>query len=299
MPLEDLVLRAGNCGFRLADLEMPDPPQPYALEHAMTELGHLGAVSPEGQITELGQRLARWPLPPYLAALLEISRGTPQVQDAVDLVAALSSSPWRIPPEHRSQLTEEPCDATAMVLAMRYPREAFPDQPPTAFREAREAARQFRRSENLLAPKADQPVDRLGLARLALRAHPRMGFVRRATGKGRAFTNGGSEMIPDRSSLLPEAAQAMVVLAWRAREGRGGTEVLATCCMPVPLSLLAEEGLGRRRLARVEKLKGKLQSVWDMSFGLGNSNLTHFLHLCFFMFGFIKPFLNKSFSICL
>lgn len=262
-PLEDLVLRAGECGHRLADLRMLDPPQPYALEHALGELVHLRAATPGGEVTDLGRRLARHPMSPFLAAVLEACRDTPQAQDAVDLVAALAGPPWRVPPSLREDLDADPCDANLRILAMRRPEEAFPGGPPGSFQEARRIARQLRSAWKLPSPDAERPVDRLALARRVLAAHPRMGFVRRTSGKGLAFGNGGSEILPDRGSALEEDAQAMVVLALRAREGRRGTELLATCCLPVPLGLLAEEGLGRRRLARVERKHGELEAVWE------------------------------------
>jgi hypothetical protein len=262
-PLEDLILRTGVCGRKLGELAMLDPPQPYALEHALEELRHLGAVTPEADLTELGRRLAHQPLPPFLAALLEACRNTPQAQDAIDLVAALSGPPWRLPETQRQELTEEPCDATVTILTMRRPEHAFPAGLPASLREARKTARRLRRTWKLPIPDASTSVDALALARRALEAHPRMGFVRRQRGKGDSFTNGGSEIRPDRGTALSEQAQAMVVLGLRAREGRRGTELLATCCLPIPPGLLADLGLGRRRLARVERVRGRLEAIWE------------------------------------
>jgi ATP-dependent helicase HrpB len=280
-PLDDLVLRAGECGVRLGELPMLDPPQPYALEHALEELHHLGAVDDAGDVTPRGRAMARHPLPPFLAGLLEEARAHGEeatLQDVVDLVASLAGGPWTLDAAQRRRLAEEhgvplPVgsdpeavldDVTARVTALRRGAAAFGDaHPPPAFRESRQTARQFRRRLDLPEPGKDARVDAQAVARAALRAHPRMGFVRRARGKHVAYTNGGSELRPGRDTILPEDCQALVAFGVWAREGRRGTELLVTCAAPVRPALLVEAGLGRRRLAGVEKSGGTLEAVWE------------------------------------
>jgi ATP-dependent helicase HrpB len=280
-PLDDLVLRAGECGVRLGELPMLDLPQPYALEHALEELRHLGAVDPAGDVTPRGRAMARHPLPPFLAGLLEEARAQGEedtLQDVVDLVASLAGGPWTLDASQRRSLAEDhgvplPVgsdpeavldDVTARVAALRRGPVAFGEaRPPPAFREAQQAARQFRRRLDLPGPASDAPVDAQAVARTALLAHPRMGFVRRASGKHEAYTNGGSELRPGRDTILPEDCQALVAFGIWAREGRRGPELLVTCAAPVRPALLVDAGLGRRRLAGVERNRGKLEAVWE------------------------------------
>jgi ATP-dependent helicase HrpB len=66
-----------------------DPPPPPALAEARAMLTELGALDPDGRLTETGTRLRALPLPPRLARMVAASARTDQARAAADLAAVL------------------------------------------------------------------------------------------------------------------------------------------------------------------------------------------------------------------
>ncbi len=265
-PLEGLILRAAVAGTRLDTLRMLDPPQPYALEHALAELRFMGAVDQEGEITPRGVAMARLPFSPFLAALREVGKGAGMGSVATDLAAALAAPPWMPGPTERQAFGDGEGfldDASTLLRALRTEEALWETPPPSGYREAKKTAARLRPKGAESEDYDPRCVEPNSIASLALKAHPRMGFVRRAKGDKEVFTNGGSEVRPDRKVALPEGCQAFVALGIRAIEGRRGTDLLASCVVPVSLGFLAESGLGTRRFSAVEYTHGRLEAIWE------------------------------------
>ena len=66
-----------------------DPPPPPALSEARTLLADLGALDPDGRLTETGQRLRALPLPPRLARMVTVAAGSGEARAAADLASVL------------------------------------------------------------------------------------------------------------------------------------------------------------------------------------------------------------------
>jgi len=266
--LTPMLLSAAACGARVDELTFLDPPKPHALQDARDDLRALGAIDATDALTEAGEQLFGMPLDPAIGRLLVQARGSEAVQDVVDLAAALAvgrplftAAP---DPGRPDGLRRDGCDASALVRAVRAgdPRDHPVSAP--ALREARDNARRLRELLSLpKGPTSAGPVDRRRLAQLAIAADPRCAHVSR-TRRGRtAFSNGGTEIDLGRDSCVgvervPEAA---IVYGARGIIDRGRTRMLITCASPVDLSLIAQAGLGRDRLARASAKRGRVIAV--------------------------------------
>ncbi len=98
-PLEDTVLHAlrvlqlTKTGSRHECVEAwlakaPDPPEPKAVKNAVEKLQALGAVSDDGQLTQLGDILAASPLPPSLAKTVIWAGLLGVLDDVISVVVA-------------------------------------------------------------------------------------------------------------------------------------------------------------------------------------------------------------------
>ncbi len=89
--LSGLVLDLAAAGVRdPRSLPFLDPPPLPALTEARALLGVLGAITADGAITALGQRMARLPLPPRLAHMVVRGADMGVAAQAADLAAILS-----------------------------------------------------------------------------------------------------------------------------------------------------------------------------------------------------------------
>lgn len=94
------ILAADLAGFVLdlahwgvgdpAKLLFLDPPPAPALAEARALLGQLGALDPDGRITDVGQRLRVLPLPPRLARMVLAAAGLGAAPLAADIAAVLT-----------------------------------------------------------------------------------------------------------------------------------------------------------------------------------------------------------------
>ncbi|MEL6063711.1 MULTISPECIES: ATP-dependent helicase HrpB [unclassified Methylobacterium] len=66
-----------------------DPPPAPALAEARTLLDELGALDPDGRLTETGARLRALPLPPRLARMVTVAASSGEARAAADLAAVL------------------------------------------------------------------------------------------------------------------------------------------------------------------------------------------------------------------
>lgn len=265
--LVPLVLGAAACGHSAADLPLLDRPKGHALEAAIDELQALGALDASGGISERGTELFGLPLDAPLGRLVVEARREGCLEDAIDLVAALSIGRPLFLPGRDASDSEGPnaaeCDASALVRAVRAGDPAAGDLSRPALESARLTAARLRRSQGLPERAApNTPFDRERLARAAIAADPRCAHVARQRGSSVAYSNGGTEIELGRESRLRRAREvppAVAVLATRAVGlGRGETAVFITCATPLTPRMLVEAGLGRDQLAEVRVEGGQV-----------------------------------------
>lgn len=264
--LVPLVMAAAAWRARVEDLPLLDPAKPYALEAARADLGAWGALDAGGAITAGGRALFALPIEPQHARLLVEAREAGCLDDAIDLVAALSVGrplflAGAAPDDPRDDLRIAGCDATALVRAVRIGRPDVHRLSAFALDEARRIRARLRRELDLSeAPASDRPVDGDALARTAIAADPRQVHVARPRGRDLFFSNGGTERELARESAVRNAkdVQALVVFDTRAFGVGKETRVLVTCASPVALAAIARCGLGRDRLGAVSFEKGRV-----------------------------------------
>ncbi|MGD8860979.1 MAG: helicase-related protein [Myxococcales bacterium] len=264
-PLSPLLLAAAAAGARMEELPFLDPPTEHALNDARQELRALGAIDDGGGLTGGGRELFGLPLDPALGRILLEARQRGTLDDAIDLVAALSVgrplfAPGARQDDRDEDLRERGCDATALIRAVRVGEPRRHGLSAGALHEARAAAKRLRQALGTQAStNAQREVDRSALAATILAADPRTAHVTRERKKRVAFSNGGTELELARESAvqrgrLPEAIAVLSVQALGDR--RGGRLLLCTCAMPLSLSHLAEAGLGREQVGEVRLKRG-------------------------------------------
>lgn len=91
--LSGSVLNMKACGIsNVVEFPLLSPPPRDALEKALIHLLQLGALGETGDITEVGQRMSKFPLAPNLARII-IEAGQPELnclEDVVDIISCLS-----------------------------------------------------------------------------------------------------------------------------------------------------------------------------------------------------------------
>ena len=275
--LVPLVLATAAQGERCGDLPFADPPKEHAVETAEEELQTLGALEGSGEITERGRRLFGLPLEADQGRwLVEAEQREPEhpglLADMVDLVAALSVERAIIDPPTEDELEDDPeaaCDAVALIRALRGCLGSRVRR--HALEEAKAARRRLRKAFQLdtQPPPQSGEVPRRRLADCLMAADRRTAHIARQRGKRTAWSNGGTEIELGRQCGpgKVEDTEAVLVLSTVAL-GLGGRDarILVTHAMPLPLHWLAEAGLGRDRLDRIDVEEGvvvaKIQRVY-------------------------------------
>lgn len=106
-PLEGVVLQLKSMGAPVLGFPFPTPPDRTNLQKAENLLTYLGALSPEGKVTELGHELSLYPLNPRFARILAMGVAHDLAAQTIALVAALSV-PELITPENKLGLHDPP-----------------------------------------------------------------------------------------------------------------------------------------------------------------------------------------------
>ncbi|MEZ4232217.1 MAG: helicase-related protein [Polyangiaceae bacterium] len=266
--LVPLVLMAASLGRSVERLSFVDPPPEHALQSARSELEQLGALDASGNITSVGRELAALPLDPALGRLVIEARDDPALDDVLDLVAALATTRRlvREPTEHTIELDAGDCsDACMLIRAVRIGDAARHGLDGFALEEARSNAKRLRRAfgRGDLPAVGKAPVpDPRALARVALSADPRAGFVARRRKRNVSWSSGGTEIELGRESIVsrvmagPEQRHpsALVVFETRALAGAGSggrsNRIIATCAQRSSLGELYACGVGRDRVTQ-------------------------------------------------
>jgi len=270
--LVPLVLGAAAWGREVEALPLLDPPKPYALEAARADLSAWGALAGP-TLSERGRALFSLPVDPHHARIVLAARELGCVNDAIDLVAALSitrplflGAPGEGGPD---DLLRHGCDATALIAAVRAPSPEVHALCPRALAEIHDARLRLRRIEGLeLGPPHPAPVDRPRLIEAVIAADRRSLHVARKRGRDLAFSNGGTELEVSRDSALRRLSQidAALVLGTRA-SGVGREQRLSiTAGMAVPLAAVTRAGLGEDQLTAVSVVDRRVVATIERHF---------------------------------
>ncbi|MBN8616434.1 MAG: ATP-dependent RNA helicase [Deltaproteobacteria bacterium] len=275
--LVPLVMAAAAWGERPEDLPLLDPPKPYALEAARADLAAWGALAGHASsLSPAGRSLFAMPIAPAHARLLVAARAEDCVEDAIDLVAALSVSRAFFVDAIADDVARDDdlrasgCDATALIRAVRVDRPDEYGLSSIAVREARQTRARLRRMEGLTGDPRDAnaPIAREALIRATVAADPRVAHVARPRGRDVFFSNGGTELALARQSAARrlKSIDALLVLDTRALGAGRDQRILVTAGMAVPLGVLAATGLGEDRLGAVSVVKGRVIAVVERVF---------------------------------
>ena len=98
MPVEGVVLQLKSMDLQhVVNFPFPTPPDRQSLAKAEKLLSYLGAISPEGKITDVGRDLSNYPLSPRFSKMLTIGHQHDCMPYTIALVAALATSNIFIP----------------------------------------------------------------------------------------------------------------------------------------------------------------------------------------------------------
>ncbi|KAH6654968.1 P-loop containing nucleoside triphosphate hydrolase protein [Truncatella angustata] len=98
MPIEGIVLQLKAMRLQhVVNFPFPTPPERSSLAKAERLLTYLSAITPEGQATDIGSTMAKFPLPPRFARILLIGHLHDCMPYTIALVAGLSTQEIFIP----------------------------------------------------------------------------------------------------------------------------------------------------------------------------------------------------------
>lgn len=110
MPIEGVVLQMKAMNIdTIVNFPFPTPPDRHSLQKAEQLLGYLRAITPQGQLTELGKSMNIFPLSPRFAKVLITGQQHECLPYVIAIVAALSVGDIFIP-EHQLGLSTENAD---------------------------------------------------------------------------------------------------------------------------------------------------------------------------------------------
>jgi ATP-dependent helicase HrpB len=269
--LVPLVLGAAAWDREIEALPLLDSPKPYALEAARADLAAWGALA-GAALNERGRDLFSLPVDPRHARIVLAARERGCVEDAIDLVAALSiTRPLFIGTETGGpdDLLRHGCDATALIGAVRARDGDAHGLCPRALSEIHETRLRLRRIEGLaLTAPTPMPIERAPLVDAVIAADRRVLHVARKRGRDGAFSNGGTELSLGRGSAVGRLStvEALIVLDIRS-SGAGRTQrTWITAAMAVPMATLARAGLGEEKLTSVSVVDRRVVATIERRF---------------------------------
>jgi len=262
---------------RALDVEWFEPPSPAALHAARTLLGQLGALDRNGDVTELGARMARLPLHPRQARVLLEAEALDVGEDGAVVAALLGERDLRLDlrarlgstaPRARDAATE-PSDLLAIV-ALFHEAEAsgFSDSILRALElDAGKTRAVMRAADSLRARRGTRrelTVDEAdtALLRAILCGYPDR-VARRGKGRALALAFGGTAELSE-ASVVRDAPWLVAV---DAEMGRGKVQVrLASAIEPEWLIDLAPEQIVEDDAvtwdAGAERVIGRSRMTW-------------------------------------
>ncbi len=267
--LSSLVLELGVWGVKdPADLSWLDPPPAAAWESAKRLLFDLGALDAKGAVNPVGRSMARLPLHPRLARLLQRAAELGFIHLGADLSALLSERDIFRGTPSGSRVQGEGSDLSERLDVLRQWRrkkEPASGTDPWALRAVDRASQQLLR---LMGKDSKGSGEEPGtiLPRLLLRAFPDRIAKRREEGEGRFLLNQGRGVrLPSKSRL----AKTPFIIAVQVDAGEKA-EGMVHLAEPVAEDLLREEMRTRlETVRRVEwdKREGRIISTLEERLG--------------------------------
>jgi len=267
--LSSLVLELGMWGVKdPAELSWLDPPPAPAWESAKRLLFDLGALDSTGGVTPAGRSMARLPLHPRLARLLQGAAELGFTHLGADLSALLSERDIfrRTPSGSRVQAQGLGLSERLDVLRQwRKSKEEAADTDPWALRAVDRASQQLLRLMGKDSRTSGEVPGTI-LPRLLLRAFPDRIAKRRGEGEGRfLLSQGRGVKLPPTSRL----ARSPFLIAVQVDAGEKA-EGMVHLAEPVGEELLREEMKNRlETLRRVDwdKREGRIVSTLEERLG--------------------------------
>jgi pre-mRNA-splicing factor ATP-dependent RNA helicase DHX15/PRP43 len=106
--LANVVLQLKKLGIDdLVHFDFMDPPAPETLMRALELLNYLGAIDDEGDMTEVGNKMAEFPLDPQFSKALLASSDFDCVSDVLTIVSMLSTANPFMRPNDQRKLADE------------------------------------------------------------------------------------------------------------------------------------------------------------------------------------------------
>ena len=197
----ELALWGAGSGEGLAFLT---PPNPAALAEARALLADLGALDPQGRITDHGKALAALPLHPRLGHMLALAG-----RDAAPLAALLSD---------RDPIRGAPADLALRLEALADPRRFEADHPWPVHRGAVE---RIRAEAKRLARLAPESAGRMTPGEMAALAYPdRIGLRRKGDAPRYVLSGGKGAVLADADPLAQTRLLVATDLDGDPREAR-------------------------------------------------------------------------------
>ena len=84
-----------------------DPPRPEAVREGMNVLRELSAVDQAGHLTEIGRKIARWPVDPRVGRILIEAERNGCLNDALIVAAAIETQDPRVRPPEKASAADE------------------------------------------------------------------------------------------------------------------------------------------------------------------------------------------------
>lgn len=264
--LVDAMLAAAAAGSVFSQLAFIEPLPEKSLQSAKQKLLQIGAIQSDGTVTDLGRRIFPLPIDTQFSYLITAMQDECSQGMMVDICAALSIGRrlWQLPtsPEGQAALLQWqalPCDASMLLAIVRMDIPDFLHVDMALRQEVQQLANQIRTAVGLAPFTATMPEQsqRLCWLKQLVTAMPELAFMQRHS-RVNAYGNEISEVQISRDSrfaLLPtghaKPPSAALVLDQFSLPGKGLRQTLnmATCMVPVPLSLLFDAGLGRDQLS--------------------------------------------------
>ncbi|GLT16626.1 DEAD/DEAH box helicase [Vibrio zhanjiangensis] len=250
--LEEAMLAAACCGYKISDLNFLEPLPEKSLRQAATMLENMGAIDSLGDVTPHGQCL--YPLPiDALYADLVARMPKRNLQEAMVDLTSIMSTPnaicrWNCSEQSQQQLqSEEPLgsDVELMIRVLRGQILSGVTIEQEALKEAKLLSAQMRAMFELPQLEVASRYAHEELAESIADLHPELLFVRREK-RREAFANGLMEVVLGRNSRLLDATEAILVMDTHSLPGRGLKQTLniATFTMPVKLSVFEKLNIG-------------------------------------------------------
>jgi ATP-dependent helicase HrpB len=267
--LSSLVLELGVWGVKdPADLSWLDPPPAASWESAKRLLFDLGALDAKGGVTPVGRSMARLPLHPRLARLLQRAAELGCTHLGADLSALLSERDIFRRTPSGSRVQGEGSDLSERLDVLRQWRkrkEPPAETDPWALRAVDRASQQLLRLMGK-GSKASGEEPGTILPRLLLRAFPDRIAKSREEGEGRFLLSGGRGVRLPSASRLAKSPFLIAVHVDAGEKAEGRVHLAE----PVAEDLLREEmSMRLETLRRVEwdKREGRIVSTLEERLG--------------------------------